>query len=224
MINKNYKQAIAKKQKTSSWRHSFTSGNINKAIEFAAKAHMYKPTKPGKEFRKGTDTPYFTHPFAVGIILARYGCHEELIIAGLLHDCLEDTRITAGEIKSIFGDIVVNIVKGCSEPDKEDTWENRKKHTIRYLKNAPLDVRIVSCADKLHNLRCTISDYKINGELLWKRFKRGKQEQIWYYTALSKIFSKGVNRHPIFSEFNRAVIEFSKSLGVGNKTRRIHKD
>lgn len=203
--------------------YGFTSESINKAIEFAAKAHMHQPIKPGKAFRKGTDTPYFTHPFAVGLILARYGCHEELIIAGLLHDCIEDTKVTADEIKSIFGDIVVDIVKGCSEPDKEDTWENRKKHTIQYLKKASLEVRIVSCADKLHNLRSTIADYKINGELLWDRFKRGKQEQIWYYTGLSKVFSNGIDGHPIFSEFNRVVIEFSRILSVSNKTRQIHK-
>ena len=113
--------------------------NINKVIEFAAKAHMYRPIESGKEFRKGTDIPYFTHPFAVAMILSKHNCSEEMIIAGMLHDCLEDTQVSEDEIKTEFGEKVVEIVKGCSEPNKEDTWENRKNILLNISK-MPLKV------------------------------------------------------------------------------------
>ena len=106
--------------------------NILKAAEFAVRAHM-------KQVRKGTDIPYVVHPLGVGRILSENKCPDECIIAGILHDTLEDTDITYEDLKEEFGVEVADIVKGASEPDKSDTWENRKKHTIEYLKTPILE-------------------------------------------------------------------------------------
>ncbi len=89
------------------------------AVEVAVKAHQ-------KQSRKGTDTPYITHPLAVGIILAKAGCSDDVIIAGILHDTVEDTPITLDYIGDTFGNKVAGIVKGASEPDKSLPWEERK--------------------------------------------------------------------------------------------------
>jgi len=150
---------------------------IDLAIEVAAKAHR-------GQVRKGTGIPYISHPYAVGLMLAQAGCADELIAAGILHDTLEDTYITLDYIRERFGDKIASIVEGCSEPDKGAPWEVRKVHTLEYLRTAPREVRVVSCADKLHNLRTIATAYEEMGERVWVRFKRGRAEQEWYYRGL----------------------------------------
>jgi len=152
---------------------------IDKAIEFAAKAHR-------DQLRKGTDIPYISHPFAVGIILVEAGCEPEVVAAGILHDTLEDTDTSYDDLASRFGSAVADIVVGCSEPDKSLSWEQRKEHTVQYLKTAPGPIRLVACADKLHNVRSTLRAMESCGdsELVWKRFKRGREQQEWYYREL----------------------------------------
>lgn len=150
---------------------------LDQAIEFAAKAHA--PQK-----RKGTDIPYISHPYGVGMLLLEAKCKEEVVIGGLLHDTLEDTETTEEEILKLFGPKVLGIVKGASEPDKGASWEERKKHTHEYLKTAPLSIREVACADKLHNLRSIKRDLATIGEEAWNKFNRGKDKQRWYYTEI----------------------------------------
>jgi hypothetical protein len=150
---------------------------MDQAIEFAAHKHRHQQ-------RKGTDIPYISHPYAVGMILLKAKCKEEVIIAGILHDTLEDTDTTEEEILNHFGPIVLDLVKGSSEPDKEASWEERKKHTHEYLKQAPLSIRQVACADKLHNLRSIKRNVEELGEKAWERFNRGRDSQEWYYTEI----------------------------------------
>ncbi|MEH7299677.1 HD domain-containing protein [Neobacillus drentensis] len=148
---------------------------IEIALKTAAKVHE-------KQYRKGTDIPYITHPVAVGMILMKAGYSEELVAAGILHDTVEDTELSLQDIEQLFGRNIAQIVEGCSEPDKSLSWEDRKKHTIEYLKSAPEEIRVVACADKLHNIRSIASDIEQFGEQVWGRFKRGKEQQEWYYT------------------------------------------
>src|SRR5689334_1807319 len=111
-----------------------------RAIEFAARAHR-------NGLRKGSDTPYISHPYSVGLMLTRAGFDAEVVAAGILHDTIEDTHTTLEEIREYFGDRVATIVEGCTEPDRAATWEERKEHTIHYLQTAPYEIRSVSCAD-----------------------------------------------------------------------------
>ena len=118
---------------------------IEEAIEVAAQAH-------DGQFRKGTNTPYITHPYAVGLMLMDAGCSEAVVIAGILHDTVEDTDLTSACIRNNFGESVANIVDGCSE-NKSLRWRERKTERIEALKTATTEVCLVTCADKLHNLR-----------------------------------------------------------------------
>jgi hypothetical protein len=175
------------------------SANINKALELSAKAHL-------KQIRKGTDIPYITHPYAVGMILLNAGCPEEIVIAGILHDTVEDTVVTLDDIKTAFGEEVASIVAACSEPDKDLDWEERKQHTIDELKNAPVGIQYVACADKLHNISTMIDEHERIGDEVWKRFKRGKDQQGWYYRGLLGSLSNGpIGYEPIYREFKLAV-------------------
>jgi (p)ppGpp synthase/HD superfamily hydrolase len=150
---------------------------INLALEVAARAH-------NGQVRKGTDIPYITHPFAVGILLLKAGCSEEVVMAGLLHDTLEDTSLTIEEIRSQFGQVVADIVLGCTEPNRKLPWEERKQHTLNFLRTAPMEIRWVCCADKLHNLRTIANDLNLVGDQVWSRFHRGRKKQEWYYRGV----------------------------------------
>ncbi|WP_409305075.1 HD domain-containing protein [Peribacillus sp. SCS-155] len=150
---------------------------IEGALELASKAHE-------KQYRKASEIPYITHPVAVGMLLLKEGYAEEIVAAGILHDTVEDTYISLGDIERLFGSNIARIVEGCSEPDKSLSWEKRKEHTIEYLKTASKEVRLVACADKLHNIRTIVRDYEEVGDAVWNRFNRGREQQEWYYRSL----------------------------------------
>ena len=174
---------------------------VKRSIEFASLAH-------NGQLRKGTDIPYIAHPCNVGVILAKAGCDDELVAAGVLHDTVEDVEnITIDDIRRNFGDRVATIVEGCSEPDKEAPWKERKEHTIHYMKTAPLDVKFVSCADKLDNITSIARDYSTHGDDLWTRFNRGKEEQSWYYRSLVQCFDSGEFRDTALSRAFRVQVE-----------------
>lgn len=149
---------------------------IEEAIEVSAQAHY-------GQFRKGTKTPYISHPYAVGLLLMNAGCSEDVVIAGILHDTIEDTDLTLNCIRNNFGEPIADIVDGCSE-NKSLKWRARKIECIESLKTASTEVCIVTCADKLHNLRTVISEYDHIGDVVWERFHGGVEEQSWYYKSV----------------------------------------
>ncbi len=184
--------------------YKIMTDRIFDAIEFAVKAHR-------GQFRKGSHVPYIVHPIGVSKLLIEAGCDEDVVIAGLLHDTLEDTPVTVQEIKLSFGAKIAGIVEGISEPDKKDTWEHRKTHTIETLKTAPLDNLLVECADKLDNIRAIRKDLTRLSDGLWQRFKRGKDKQQWYYNSLMEAFSQRADESPqlslLFKEFKEETEE-----------------
>ncbi|MBD2843971.1 bifunctional (p)ppGpp synthetase/guanosine-3',5'-bis(diphosphate) 3'-pyrophosphohydrolase [Paenibacillus sp. IB182496] len=162
---------------------------LDEGIEFAARAHK-------GQLRKGTDTPYISHPYGVAMILLQAGCKEEVVLAGLLHDTLEDTETTEDDLLRRFGSEVLRLVKGASEPDKGASWEDRKQHTLDFLRSADLDLRLLACADKLHNLRSVRREMETLQDRVWDRFKRGYDQQKWYYTGLVESL-KYASRFPL---------------------------
>jgi (p)ppGpp synthase/HD superfamily hydrolase len=166
--------------------------NMFRAIEFATKAHS-------GQLRKGTGLPYIIHPLNVAKILIESDCSETEVVAGILHDTVEDTPATLNEIRSGFGDAVAEIVWATSEPDKSDTWENRKNHTLDVLKDCAEDVLHVSFADKMDNIRSTREDLERTGHAMWSRFNRPKEKQRWYFESLVKIFDARLKNEPFLS-------------------------
>ena len=157
---------------------------IDLAIKVALKAHQ-------DQFRKGTDIPHITHPLTVGIMLAKTGCSDEVIVAGILHDTVEDTPITLDYLHNTFGKKVSTMVEGASEPDRSLPWEERKRHTLEFLQGTSLEVKFVTLADKLNNIEAIAADYLEIGEVLWERFNRGKDAQKWYYQGLVQALRDG---------------------------------
>lgn len=152
------------------------------AIEFATKAHS-------GQFRKGSDLPYIIHPLGVGKILIEHGFEESVVISGILHDTVEDTAVTHKDIVDRFGKTISSIVEGVTEPDKKYSWEDRKRHALEVFKTAPSEILLVSCADKLDNLRSLRFDHARLGDEVWKRFNRPKNMQLWYFESSVEIFS-----------------------------------
>ncbi|MFA6859992.1 MAG: HD domain-containing protein [Clostridia bacterium] len=149
---------------------------IQEALKFAVEKHE-------KQLRKGTNIPYIVHPVEVMKILLENGATEQVVVAGILHDTVEDTKTTIDELKIVFGDEIAKIVAGVSE-DKTKTWEERKQHTIVELKNATKEIKLVACADKLSNLKSIFHEKNEIGKKIWERFKRGFKPQKKYYSGL----------------------------------------
>ena len=151
--------------------------SIHDAFIFASHKHSI-------QLRKGTNIPYITHPMEVMQILTANNCPQDVIVAGILHDTLEDTDTTPQEIKQRFGERVLNIVNGETE-DKTKTWRERKQGTINRIKNAPIEMQQVCCADKLANIRSIYADKLQIGDAVFERFSGSKQEVQWYYTSVA---------------------------------------
>lgn len=179
---------------------NFTERFIS-AIELAAVAHQ-------NQIRKGNQKPYIVHPYTVGMLLLEANCSEDTIIAGILHDVVEDTYVGYEEIEKQFGQNVMLLIRGSSEPNKEISWEDRKKHTIHYLEHkATVEVCQITCADKLHNIISIRKDYEILGEQIWSKFKKGKNQQQWYYESMIKVLGERLKDFPLY---NQLKLEVSK--------------
>lgn len=173
---------------------------IEKAIIFAARAHR-------DQTRKATDIPYVTHPYAVGLLLQKAGCSDEVIAAGILHDTIEDTSATYEELRGNFGEQVADLVRAASEDDKSWLWEDRKQHTIDQLKGASIEEVQVITADKLHNLKSIHADLKAHGEEIWERFNRGRRDQHWYYASIVRELAPRRMEFSLIHELEKEVNE-----------------
>ncbi len=178
---------------------------IDQAIVFAANAHR-------GQTRKSSNIPYITHPFSVGMLLQKENCSEEVIVAGILHDTLEDTSTTYKDLLEQFGASVANLVQAASEHDKSLPWEDRKKHTIERLKDATVEELQITAADKLHNLRTINEDLQTFGEDVWNRFKRGKRDQHWYYANIVKEMNSKRSEVMLIQELEKEVESVFGSL------------
>lgn len=185
------------------------------------KALLYAYRVHDGQTRKGTQIPYISHLLAVSGIVLENGGTEAEAIGALLHDAIEDQKTHADrlrvkhEIREYFGLEVLNIVEGCSDTTVESIlppdgskidWNIRKTEYINHVKHASASVRLVSSADKLHNARAILADYREIGDALWERFNmKDKKEHLWYYRKLTEAFQKTNTCPRIVEELSRVV-------------------
>ena len=170
---------------------------IHDAIIFAARKHE------GQK-RKGTDIPYLSHPMEVMQILTAAGCPEWVIVAGILHDTLEDKQTTAREIRELFGQDILDIVRSESE-DKSRSWIERKQAAIDRLSGDTLETKLVCCADKLANLRSMYADKRETGEKLWGRFNAAKDDMRWCYQSIAEKLETSLSGYAMYRELTELV-------------------
>ena len=186
------------------------SQRFEDALVYAARLHA-------KQIRKGTTIPYVSHLLSVASIVLEHGGNEVEAIAALLHDAIEDQggAETREEIRRRFGDAVVSIVDGCTDAEviPKPPWKERKEQYIARLSHASPSILLVSAADKLHNARAILGDYRALGENLWDRFNGGKEGTLWYYKSLVDAFKQaaaGTALGPLIEELERVVGEIEK--------------
>lgn len=188
------------------------------AVDYARQIHT--------GWRKGTQVPYMAHLLGVAsLVMAESGrvpfaVTEDTVIAALLHDAVEDEggppRLQ--DIAAKFGKEVAKIVEGCTDSfevdsDKKQEWSVRKESYIKRLREEPDEsdgTLLVSAADKLYNARAILEDYREVGAEVWKRFNRGRDQQLWYFDELIKVYQERCRNWRIVEELKRTVAELRR--------------
>jgi GTP pyrophosphokinase len=190
------------------------STRFTTALSVATELHVYQE-------RKGKGEPYVAHLLAVTSLVLENGGTEDEAIAALLHDTLEDQshRFAGGAdalrdyIQDRFGTRVLEIVEACTDADVQPKppWKARKVAYLDHLATVDASVLLVSCADKLHNGRSILQDYRQIGEALWSRFRGGKEGTLWYYESLVAAFGKNPASPPLLlAELERTIAEIER--------------
>ena len=185
---------------------------FEEALSFVCRLHS-------AQTRKQTDIPYISHLIGVAGIVLEHGGDADEAIAALLHDAIEDQGpdypggpdALREEIHRRFGQKVLEIVEGCTDADTDPKppWQPRKEAYVAHISQAPPSVRLVSCADKLHNARAILADLHVVSDALWDRFNGGKEGTLWYYRALVDAFREAGDT-PLVDELDRAVSEIEE--------------
>jgi (p)ppGpp synthase/HD superfamily hydrolase len=176
---------------------------FREAFDFAAEKHS-------GQTRKRTSVPYVSHVMSVAALVLEAGGDEDQAIAGLLHDVVEDCggHPMLEQIRERFGDRVAAIVQGCTDAFTipKPPWKQRKLDYLALLRESDDDIRLVSAADKLHNVRTILADYRREGDSVWARFSGHREGTLWYYRAVLDVLLDG-NPNRLIGELQRAVEE-----------------
>lgn len=191
------------------------------------RAFRYAAEKHEGQTRKQTAIPYLSHLMAVASLVLEAGGDEDMAIAALLHDVVEDCggMPRLREIRRQFGPRVARIVEGCTDSfvDPKPEWTERKREYLREVKHADAETRLVSASDKLHNVRTILADYRKDGEAIWTRFSGRKEGTLWYYRALSDEYQRR-NRNRITRELAIAVAELERETGWSAEASAKNRD
>lgn len=185
------------------------SKRYDKALTLAASAHRAQK-------RKGSDIPYVVHPVHVSVILLRHGFSEDIAVAGLLHDVVEDQDVPLDDIEADFGAAVAEMVATLSEKKLEGgverRWEIRKREKLEQLQTARLGTVAVKAADSLHNARSLASDLRRQGPSFWANLARGPELTLWYYRSIAAAVRQRLGAHPLVDELDEAVEDLQEAV------------
>jgi (p)ppGpp synthase/HD superfamily hydrolase len=185
---------------------------VAEAVAFAIRIH-------GDQVRKGTSTAYLTHLLAVASLVGESGGTEDEVIAGMLHDAVEDGggSPVLEAIEASFGPGVAAIVKSCTDDEsvgEKAPWLERKRTYMANLLVAPIPVLRVVCADKLHNVQAIAKDLRNHGSAVFERFRGDREGTLWYYRSIARLFGALIQDEPGLDSGLRAMIrELRESVG-----------
>jgi (p)ppGpp synthase/HD superfamily hydrolase len=191
------------------------SARFSEALTYAATLHR-------QQARKGSGTPYLAHLMAVSSLVLEDGGTEDEAIGGLLHDAAEDQgREILTYLREVFGDVVDDIVKECSDAlpaagEEKPLWLERKTAYVMHLRDAGLSTVRVSAADKLHNVRSTLADLRTTGG--WPPSNTCVHRNLWYYAALEQAFRERLPDSRTLAELSLAVDDLYRlTPGAGSR-------
>ncbi|MFN3188625.1 MAG: HD domain-containing protein [Candidatus Paceibacteria bacterium] len=182
---------------------------IEQAIRAAAVLHYEQKRKGSMPY------PYITHLLSVAFILQEYTDDEDVLIASLLHDTLEDTDYTEEELKSDFGERVCELVKTVTEPTeirgKKLTWMEKKQTYANQLTKGSKEAAMIAAVDKIHNFRSMVEEYYDNHELFLKDFGKNLADRLEAYQIIANSINKRVDG-PLLAEFNYVFEQFKEFI------------
>jgi (p)ppGpp synthase/HD superfamily hydrolase len=174
---------------------------VEKAIRVAVRAHQ-------GQVRRVSKLPFFIHPMAVALKLAKHGFSDEVLAAALTHDVLEDTEYPPSKLKRELGEKVFNIVKTVTY-DKRLSWDEERKRYLESVQAGSVEAKAVSIADKIHNLESILSDYYELKKSTWNVFHQDREKKIWFEEESLKMFKDSWD-HPLIEEYEALLEEVKK--------------
>lgn len=182
-------------------------GKMKKMTERIKKAVGVASALHAGQIRKGDGvTPYIAHPISVATLLSACTNDEDVVIAGLLHDTIEDTGYKVDAMRAGFGDRVACIVLQVTEKDKKASWDERKRAYIDAIKDKSLEACLVACADKISNIRDLLKALERGGEKTWENFKAPKEKKLWYFRRVCEELEKRL-QDPLVHDLRQALYE-----------------
>ncbi|HHO52632.1 MAG TPA: bifunctional (p)ppGpp synthetase/guanosine-3',5'-bis(diphosphate) 3'-pyrophosphohydrolase [Deltaproteobacteria bacterium] len=166
--------------------------------------------------RKDTTIPYITHLFAVTALVGEAGGDEDQLVAAMLHDWLEDVEgATEEALEQAFGPRVRRLVVALSDTTEhpKPPWLQRKERYRLQLREQPAEVKLISCADKLHNCSGLVRDVQRDGPGTFDRFRGGLQGTLWYYAAMAEALQQGWS-HWLLGDLHRSVHDLHQHAGI----------
>jgi DNA-directed RNA polymerase subunit RPC12/RpoP len=192
------------------------TNKIQKAIHLSIAVH--EVNRPERQLRKGKDIAYITHPLTVGLILSQAGAKEEVVIAGILHDTIEDCEpygsVTKEIIAEKFGSVVAELVDSVTEKDKGLSWHERKEEALVEIADFSHDSLLVKSADVISNNTELIADYAIDGEDTFKRFYASKEESIGHTLKVIGVILTAWEDNPLADDLKSIARQLQMMAGV----------
>lgn len=171
------------------------SDRLMRGIAVASRAH-------DGHYRKGSGVPYISHPMSVMLIAASVTNDEDVLLAALFHDILEDVpeNYSRAEMEDEFGPRVVEIVEGVTKDSSLPSWQERADAYLEQLSHGSEESLIVAAADKFHNLSQTLEDLDRDGHALWERFRSTPSQQLWWYTSVRNVIAERLPDLPLLAD------------------------
>ena len=156
---------------------------ITKAFEFSKKAH--------EGTKRDSGETYFVHPFGTAMILAKMNAGSTTIAAGLLHDVIENTKVTIPELKTQFGGEIASIVEGLTNIEgvyfnEQKEWEAENLRKVILAAGKDMRIIMIKLADRLHNMR-TLSHKPLDVQKRIAKFTMDVYVPIAYKLGISEI-------------------------------------
>ena len=175
---------------------------IKSAIQFAARKHH------GQFRAEQEPLPYITHLFSVALLLAEGGASDEVVVAGLLHDTLEDTDTAPEELARAFGARVLELVQTVTEPkeganSEKLAWRQMKELCLTQLSKGTDEALMIAVADKIDNIESKIETFAREGQALLNRFSQEPAAYLWYHGAVLAEAQRRLSG-PLLERFARA--------------------
>lgn len=188
------------------------SDRINHALAFAAKHH-------DQQVRRGTKPPYWTQPANLAVILTRYGCDEDTVIAGILLDVVEDyareafpREVLQQRIGEKFGTRALEIAVMASERRATDEGlelnpRERRDDLLARLRDAAPEGQVVAAAEALHGAGSLLADLRrtVDVESVWARVPGGRERALDSYRSLHARLAASGHHLPIVDELRETL-------------------